>query len=65
VKSVTFKYNGFLSYNGFLNVLPFLDIFEDEIGGVRTVMASQLGWHRNEDMKMSYAPSFRAPGGHI
>ena len=28
-------------------------------------MVSQLGWHRNEDMKMSYAPSFRALGGHI
>ena len=22
-------------------------------------------WHPNDDMKMSYAPSFRAPGGHI
>ena len=28
-------------------------------------MESQLGWNPNEDMKMSYAPSFRAPGGHI
>ncbi len=28
-------------------------------------MESQLGWHPNEDMKMSYAPSFSAPGGHI
>ena len=28
-------------------------------------MESQLGWHPNEDMNMSYAPSFRAPGGHI
>ena len=28
-------------------------------------MEAQLGWHPNEDMKMSYAPSFRAPGGHI
>ena len=28
-------------------------------------MESQLGWHPNEDMKMSYAPSFRASGGHI
>ena len=25
----------------------------------------QSGWQTNEDMKMSYAPSFRAPGGHI
>ena len=28
-------------------------------------MESQLGWHPNEDMQMSYAPSFRAPGGHF
>ena len=28
-------------------------------------MESQSGWHPNEDMKMSYAPSYRAPGGHI
>ncbi len=28
-------------------------------------MESQLGWHPNEDMQMSYAPTFRAPGGHI
>ena len=28
-------------------------------------MESQLGWHPYEDMKMSYAPSLRAPGGHI
>ncbi len=28
-------------------------------------MESQLGRHPNEDMKMSYAPRFRAPGGHI
>ena len=41
------------------------DIFEDEIGNVRTIMMSQSGWHPNEDMKMSYAPSCRAPGGHI
>ena len=40
-------------------------MFEDEIGNVRTIMESQLGWRPNEDMKMSYAPSFRAPGGHI
>ena len=32
---------------------------------VRTIMESQWGWHPNEDMKMSYGPSFRAPGGHI
>ncbi len=28
-------------------------------------MESQLEWHPNMDMKMSYAPSFSAPGGHI
>ena len=28
-------------------------------------MESQLGWHPNEDMQMSYASSFRVPGGHI
>ena len=28
-------------------------------------MESQLGWYPNEDMQTSYAPSFRAPGGHI
>ncbi len=28
-------------------------------------MESQSGGHRNEDMVMRYAPSFRAPGGHI
>ena len=28
-------------------------------------MESQLGWHPNEDMQMSYAPIFSAPGGHI
>ena len=28
-------------------------------------MESQLGWHPNEDMKISYAPSFSARGGHI
>ena len=28
-------------------------------------MESQLGWHPDEDTKMSYAPRFRAPGGHI
>ena len=40
-------------------------MFEDEIGGVRIIIESQLGGHPNEDMKMSSAPSFRAPGGHI
>ncbi len=28
-------------------------------------MDSQLGWYHDVDMKMSYAPSFSAPGGHI
>ncbi len=39
-------------------------MFEDIIGGVRIIMDSQSGEHPNEDMKMSSAPSFRAPGGH-
>ncbi len=28
-------------------------------------MESQCGLHPNEDMKMSHAPSFSAPGNHI
>ena len=38
-------------------------MFEDEIGGVRIIIESQSGGHPNEDMKMSSAPKFRAPGG--
>jgi hypothetical protein len=40
-------------------------MFEDKIGGVQIIMESQSGGHRNEGMKMSSAPNFRAPGGHI
>ncbi len=40
-------------------------MFEDEIGGVRMIIESQSGEHPNEDMKMSSAPNFRAPGCHI
>ncbi len=40
-------------------------MFKVNIGGVRTIMESLLGGHPNEDMKMRFAPSFRAPGGHI
>ena len=40
-------------------------MFEDEIGGVRIISESQSVEHPNEDMKMSSAPNFRAPGGHI
>ena len=40
-------------------------MFEDKIGGVRIIMEFQSVRHPNEDMKMSYAPSCRAPGGHI
>jgi hypothetical protein len=40
-------------------------MFEDEIGGVRIIMESQSGKHPIDDMKMSSAPSFRAPGGDI
>ena len=41
-------------------------MFEDErIGGVRIMIESQSGGHPYMDMKMSSAPSFGAPGGHI
>ena len=40
-------------------------MFEYEIGNVRMIIESQSGWRPNEDMKMSSAPSFGAPGGHI
>ena len=40
-------------------------MFEDKIGGVRIIMEFQSVRHPNEDMKMSSAPNFRAPGGHI
>ncbi len=40
-------------------------MFEVEIGGVRIIIESQ-SWRRfNGDMKISSAPSFGAPGGHI
>ncbi len=40
-------------------------MFEIEIGSVRIVMKSQSGERPNRHMKMSSAPSFGAPGGHI
>ena len=40
-------------------------MFEDEIGGMRIIIESQSVKHPNEGMKMSSAPSFGAPGGHI
>ena len=40
-------------------------MFEDEIEGLQIIMESQLGWRPNEDMKVSLAPSFGAPGSHI
>jgi hypothetical protein len=40
-------------------------MFEVEIGGVRIIIESQSWGRPNEDMKMSSAPSFGAPGGHI
>ncbi len=46
-------------------ILQVFNFFEDEIGNVRTILESQSGWNPNEDMQMSYAPSFSAPGGHI
>ncbi len=40
-------------------------MFEVEIGGVRIIIEPQ-SWERpNGDMKVSSAPSFGAPGGHI
>ncbi len=45
--------------------MPVFDIFEDEIGGVRIIIESQLGRRSNEDVKISSAPCFGAPGGHI
>ena len=74
------KYNGFLSYNGFINFLIFFTGFRHFWGlnwrcadnnGVPVRVASywrhesQSGGRPNEDMTMSYAPSFRASGGHI
>jgi hypothetical protein len=40
-------------------------MFEIEIGSVWIIMESQSGGRRNGHMKMSSAPSFGAPGGHI
>ena len=40
-------------------------MFEIEFGGVRIVIDRQSGWRPNEDMKMSSAPSFGAPGSLI
>ncbi len=40
-------------------------MFEVEIGGVRITIESQSWGRPNGDMKMSSAPSFGAPGGHI
>ncbi len=40
-------------------------MFEDETEGVLIIIESQSGWCPNEDMKVSLAPSFGAPGSHI
>ncbi len=40
-------------------------MFEVEIGDVRIKIESQSRERPNDDMKMSSAPSFGAPGGHI
>ena len=52
-------------YNRFFGFLPVFDIFEGEIGGERITIESKSGGRPNEDMKMSSASSFGAPGGHI
>jgi hypothetical protein len=40
-------------------------MFEIEIGSVRIIMESQSGGRPNGHTKVSSAPSFGAPGGHI
>ena len=40
-------------------------MFEVEKGGVRIIIVSQSGGRPTGYMKMSSAPSFGAPGGHI
>ncbi len=40
-------------------------MYEDEIGGVWIIIESQSRWRPNEDMKMSSAPSYGAPGSLI
>jgi hypothetical protein len=40
-------------------------MFEVEKGGVQIIFVSQSGGRPNGHMKMSSAPSFGAPGGHI
>ena len=40
-------------------------MFEIEIGSVRIIMESQSGGRPNGHIKMSFASSFGAPGGHI
>jgi hypothetical protein len=40
-------------------------MFENEIGDVRIIIDSQSWWLPNEDMKMSSATSFGAPGSLI
>jgi hypothetical protein len=39
-------------------------MFEVEIEDVQQKIDCQCLWRPNEDMKMSYAPSFGASGGH-
>ncbi len=51
-----------MSYNGNITVF---DMFEDEIEGVRIIIDFQSGWRPNEDMKVTSAVSFGAPGSLI
>ncbi len=46
-------------------ILPVFDMFEVDKGGVRIITGSQSVGRPNGHMKMSSAPSFGAPGGHI
>jgi hypothetical protein len=45
--------------------VPVFDMFEYEIGNVRIKVGCQSGWRPHEDMKMTQAPSFGAPGSLI
>ncbi len=49
----------------YVQILPVFDMFEVKIGGVQQKIDCQGGGCPNEDMKVSFAPCFGGPGGHI
>ena len=49
----------------YVQILPVFDMFEVKIGSVHQNIDCQGGCCPNEDMKVSSAPSFGDPGGHI